>query len=56
MTRQLTDKQQKFIHVLFDQAQGDFVTAKKLAGYSESSSTTDIVKGMKDEIIQATHL
>ena len=56
MTRQLTEKQQKFLSVLFDEANGDVVTAKKLAGYSESSSTTDIVKGMKDEIIQATHL
>ena len=56
MTRQLTDKQQKFIHVLFDQAQGDFVTAKKLAGYSNASSTAEIIKGLKEEILEATQM
>ena len=54
MTRQLTEKQQKFLSVLFDEANGDVVTAKKLAGYSNSSSTTDIMKGIKEEILEAT--
>ena len=56
MTRQLTDKQQKFLSVLFDEANGDVVTAKKLAGYSNSSSTTDIMKGIKEEILEATQM
>ena len=32
----ITDKQKKFIDVLFDEVQGSFVEAKKLAGYSEN--------------------
>tara|TARA_Y100001937_G_scaffold57356_1_gene78630 strand:+ start:154 stop:525 length:372 start_codon:yes stop_codon:yes gene_type:complete len=50
MTRNLTEKQQKFLDVLFDEAGGDVVKAKKLAGYGEQSSTTAIVESLKDEI------
>jgi len=38
MARQLTDKQQKFLAVLFDEAGGDMVAAKKMAGYADTSS------------------
>ena len=54
MARQLTEKQQKFMQVLFDGAAGDVVMAKKLAGYAEGSSTTEIVNGLKEEIMEAT--
>lgn len=54
MARQLTEKQQKFLQVLFDQAQGDLVQAKKLAGYSANTPTTEVVNSMKDEIVAAT--
>jgi hypothetical protein len=54
MARQLTEQQQKFLDVLFDQAGGDIPLAKKLAGYAETTSTTHIIKGLKEEIIDAT--
>jgi hypothetical protein len=54
MARQLTEKQIKFLEVLFDEAGGDVVTAKKLAGYSEGSSTSVIVESIKDEIADKT--
>jgi len=54
--RELTDRQKKFMEVLFDQANGDVVQAKLLAGYSEHSSTSSIVASMKDEIMEATQL
>ena len=54
MARQLTEKQQKLLNVLFDEAGGDTVLAKKLAGYADASSTTDVVKGIKEEILEAT--
>jgi|TARA_R100001463_G_scaffold61001_1_gene113695 hypothetical protein len=54
MARQLTEKQIKFLDVLFDEAGGDVVTAKKLAGYSEGSSTSVIVESIKDEIADKT--
>ena len=54
MTRQLTENQQRFLEVLFDEAGGDVVAAKKLAGYSEASSTGAIVESLKDEIADKT--
>jgi len=56
MARQLSEKQEKLLSVLFDEAGGDIVTAKKLAGYSDATSTSDIVKGIKDELMEATQL
>ena len=56
MARELTEKQQKLLAVLFDEAGGDIVAAKKLAGYSEGSSTSEIVKGLKEEILDATQM
>ena len=54
MARNLTENQQKFLDVLFEEAAGDVVFAKKLAGYSEGTSTTTIVASLKDEIFDAT--
>jgi len=56
MTRNLTAKQDKFLSVLFDEADGDVVQAKLLAGYSENTSTTEIIRGLKEEVIEATQL
>ena len=56
MARELTTKQQVFLNVLFDEADGNMVTAKKLAGYSDSTTTTEIVKGLKEEILEATQM
>jgi len=54
MSRTLTDKQQKLLAVLFDEAGGDLVMAKKLAGYSDATSTTEVVNSLKEEILDAT--
>ena len=56
MARQLTAKQQVFLNVLFDEAAGNVTLAKKIAGYSDSTSTSEIVKGLKEEILEATQL
>jgi len=56
MARELSEKQQKFLEVLFEDAGGDVVAAKKLAGYSETTPTTSIVKGLKEEILEATQM
>ncbi len=47
--RELSERQKKFLEVLFDKANGDPVQAKLLAGYSEHSATSSIVASMKDE-------
>ena len=54
MTRALTEKQQKLLAVLFDEAGGDIVAAKKIAGYSDSTSSTEIINSLKEEILDAT--
>ena len=54
MARQLTENQQKFLEVLFDEANGDVVAAKKIAGYSDSTATRLVVESLKDEIAEAT--
>ena len=56
MSKELTEMQQTILQVLFDQAGGDVVAAKKLAGYADGTSTSDIVKSMKEEIMEATQL
>ena len=52
--RKLTEKQQLFLDVLFEQAQGDPVRAKRLAGYADSVSSTSITGVLQDEIYEAT--
>jgi len=54
MARALTDKQQKLLAVLFDEAGGDIVAAKKIAGYSDATSSTEIINSLKEEILDAT--
>ena len=56
MSRELTEKQAKFLEVLFEEAGGDVLRAKELAGYSPNSPTTDIVKGIKVELMERTQL
>lgn len=56
MAKELTERQQKFLDVLFDEANGDVVQAKVLAGYAPTSSTSDIVRGIKDEVLEATQM
>ena len=54
MPRELTEKQRLFLDVLFDKAQGSIVQAKKLAGYSDGTSSSEVVRSLKDEINEAT--
>ena len=54
MARELTERQKKFLSMLFDEAGGDVVIAKKIAGYSDATSTTEVVNSMKEEILDST--
>ena len=54
--RQLTEKQQAFMSVLFEEANGDVVVAKRLAGYSDNTPSTVVTEALKDEIFEATKL
>lgn len=54
MAKNLTEKQAKFIEVLFEEAGGDLHKAKKLAGYSPQTKTVELREQLQDEIIEAT--
>lgn len=56
MARQLTELQQKFLAALFDEARGDPNRAKLIAGYSPTNPTSDIIRGLKEEILEATQM
>ena len=55
MARELTERQQKFLAVLMDEAGGDISTAKLMAGYSANTSNLEVTNSLKEEIIDVTH-
>jgi hypothetical protein len=52
--RELTEKQQLFLDVLFEEAEGDPLKAKKLAGYSDNVPTSSVTTSLVDEIAELT--
>jgi len=52
--RELTTKQQTFLQVLFDEAGGDYTKAKQLAGYSAGTSSSEVLRSLKDEVVELT--
>jgi hypothetical protein len=44
MAKKLTDNQQKFLEVLFDEAAGDVLMAKRMSGYSDGTPTRSITE------------
>ncbi len=52
--RTLTEKQELFLAVLFEQAEGDPLKAKKLAGYSDNVPTSSVTASLTDEIAELT--
>jgi len=54
MSRNLTEKQQKFLDVLFEEARGNPATARKLAGYADTVATSSITSVLQDEIADIT--
>lgn len=56
MARNLTERQKKFLDVLFEEANGDAVTAKRLAGYSDNTPTTEIISAIRDEVLDRTNM
>ena len=56
MTRELTERQQKFLNVLFSEANGNLSNAKIIAGYATTTNLNEIVRSMKEEILEATQM
>lgn len=49
--KKLTPRQEKFLSVLFDEANGNFRRAMELAGYSKNTPLSDILTPLRDEIV-----
>lgn len=55
MARNLTDKQKMFLEALFMPGiDGNAHKAKQAAGYSDNVATSQVVAGLKEEILSAT--
>jgi hypothetical protein len=54
--RQLTEQQQRFLDVLFREAGGDPLRAKRLAGYADAVSTPTVLRSLKEEVLDLTQL
>lgn len=54
--RQLTEQQQKFLDVLFKEAKGDPLVARKMAGYADGVSTPAVLRSLKEEVLDLTQL
>ena len=52
--RKLTEKQQKFLDVLFEEAKGDTTKAKNLAGYAKNVTATQVVSSLEAEVATLT--
>ena len=53
MSKVLTEKQQKFLEALFGEAEGNHTKAKRIAGYSENTSASEVTKHLSQEIHDA---
>lgn len=50
MAKNYTEKQQKFLDVLFNEARGDLKLAKEMAGYSKTTTVSEVVEPLQEEI------
>ncbi len=47
-----TEKQRAFLGFLFGDAQGHIRRAMKMAGYADTANQSDLIKSLKDEMIE----
>jgi hypothetical protein len=52
--RNLTEQQQKFLDVLYEEAKGDVRLAMKLAGYSSTTPSKIVTNSLSEEITELT--
>jgi hypothetical protein len=50
----MTENQEKFLEALFGEAKGDHRKAMKMAGYSDNTTTKEVVQPLKKEIEERT--
>jgi hypothetical protein len=50
----MTEKQQKFLDVLYEEAEGDIRVAMRLAGYGDNTPRKVVLEPLRDEIAELT--
>lgn len=48
--RELSEQQKKLIFYLFGEAEGDWLKAKRLAGYAETTSVREVMEPLREEV------
>lgn len=51
--KKLSPQQEDFIEALFGEAKGDYKEALRIAGYSANTRVNDILKSLREEIIES---
>ena len=54
MSKELTEKQKKFIDALFGEAMGNHRLVMDIAGYSPNTTWRDVTANLNEEILQAS--
>lgn len=54
MSKELTEMQLLFLEALFGPAKGNYVTAKRMAGYSDNVATSQVVEPLREAIANRT--
>lgn len=52
--KELSDRQQKFLDALFEEANGNFRVAMDVAGYSKTTKPMSVVSFLREEVIERT--
>lgn len=52
--KELTQQQRDFIDHLLGEAKGDYKKALQMAGYSDNTRPSDVIKSLRQEIIEAS--
>ena len=54
--KKYTDKQEAFLEALMGEAKGNMREAMNIAGYAKTTKITEVVKGLKEEVIDRASL
>jgi hypothetical protein len=52
--RMLTPMQEAFLDALLGEARGNYRTAMRIAGYADTVSTREVMKALREEIVEAS--
>lgn len=54
--KNLSEKEILFLEAIFGEAKGDPLLAKRMAGYSENTKTSEVIRALQDELVEHARL